>query len=152
MIYESLTGKHIKYYNAGQVSHHSSILDGNHNMNTFPLFTKYAWIGPAFHYVKEIHNHGQSITEVDWGAQGSFGKNLYNVGKTGEHPCGEIFHGNNTKRHIKPHHKWKPLHHTWKLDDNQNMDTPQAFSNYEKATFNHGLSLSEVDWGDPKGE
>ena len=26
-----------------------------------------------------------------------------------------------------------------------------AFSNCVRATFNHGLSLSEVDWGDPKG-
>ena len=32
------------------------------------------------------------------------------------------------------------------------MDTTHAFSNYVKATLNHGLSLSEVDWGDPKGE
>ena len=41
-IYESLTGKHIKYYNAGQVSQHPSLLDGNHHMSTFPVFTKYA--------------------------------------------------------------------------------------------------------------
>ena len=32
------------------------------------------------------------------------------------------------------------------------MDTPHAFSNYVKATLNHGLSLSEVDWGDLKRE
>ena len=32
------------------------------------------------------------------------------------------------------------------------MDTPHAFSNNVKATLNHRLSLSEVDWGDPKGE
>ena len=32
------------------------------------------------------------------------------------------------------------------------MDIPHAFINYVKATFNHGLRPSEVDWGDPKGE
>ena len=32
------------------------------------------------------------------------------------------------------------------------MDTPHVFSNYVKATLNHGLSLSEVDWGDLKRE
>ena len=37
-IYGSLTGKHIKYYNAGQVSQHTSLLDGNHHMSTFPLY------------------------------------------------------------------------------------------------------------------
>ena len=32
------------------------------------------------------------------------------------------------------------------------MDTPHAFSNHVKETLNHGLSLSEVDWGDLKRE
>ena len=32
------------------------------------------------------------------------------------------------------------------------MDTTHAFSNYVKTTLNHGLSLSEVDWGDLKIE
>ena len=32
------------------------------------------------------------------------------------------------------------------------MDTHHAFSNHVNAALNHGLSLSEVDWGDPKGE
>ena len=32
------------------------------------------------------------------------------------------------------------------------MDTPHAFSNYEKITLNDGLSISEVDWGDLKTE
>ena len=70
-IYESLPGKHIKYYNAGQVSQQPSLLDGNHHMSTFPLFTKYAWIGQGFHPVKEILNHGHSIPGVDMGAQHS---------------------------------------------------------------------------------
>ena len=29
---------------------------------------------------------------------------------------------------------------------------PSAFRNHVKATLNHGLSLTEVDWGDPKRE
>ena len=32
------------------------------------------------------------------------------------------------------------------------MDTLHAFSNCVRETFNYGLSPSEVDWGDPKGE
>ena len=32
------------------------------------------------------------------------------------------------------------------------MDTPHAFRNYVKATLNHGLCLSEVDWGFLKRE
>ena len=56
MIYESLTGKHIKYYNAGQVPHHPSLPDGNHHMSTFPLFTKYTWIGTIFFvYIFSYH-------------------------------------------------------------------------------------------------
>ena len=35
---------------------------------------------------------------------------------------------------------------------NQHMGILHAFSNCVRATFNHGLSPSEVDWGDPKGE
>ena len=61
-IYESLTGKHIKYYNAGQVSQHPYLLKGNHHMSTFPLLTKYAWIGQGFHSVKKIPNHGHNIS------------------------------------------------------------------------------------------
>ena len=34
----------------------------------------------------------------------------------------------------------------------QHMDILHAFINYVRATANHGLSPSEVDWGDPKGE
>ena len=65
-MYDSLTGKHIKYYNAGQVSQHPSLHDGNHHMSSFCLFTKYTWIGQGFLSVKEIPNHGHSITKVDW--------------------------------------------------------------------------------------
>ena len=32
------------------------------------------------------------------------------------------------------------------------MDILHAFINYVRATFNHWLSSSEVDWSDPKGE
>ena len=32
------------------------------------------------------------------------------------------------------------------------MGILHAFSNCVNATFNHGLSPSEVDWGDSKGE
>ena len=32
------------------------------------------------------------------------------------------------------------------------MDILHAFINCVRETFNHGLSPSEVDWGDPKGE
>ena len=85
-IYEFFTGKHIKYYNAGQVSYHPSLLDGNHHMSTFPLFTKYAWIGQGFHSVKEIPNYEHSISGVNRRAQ---------------HSYRDISHGNSTKRHIK---------------------------------------------------
>ena len=34
----------------------------------------------------------------------------------------------------------------------QHMGILHALSNYVRETFNHGLSPSEVDWGDPKGE
>ena len=134
-IYESLTWKHIKNYNAGQVSHHPSLHDGNHHMRTFPLFIIYAWIGQGFHSVKEIPNHGHIISEVDWGAQHSCGKNIYDGGKNGEHSCGEILHGNSTKKHMET------FHHPCSLDHNQHMDTSQTFSNYVKRTLNHGLSL-----------
>ena len=38
------------------------------------------------------------------------------------------------------------------LKSNQHMGILHAVSNCERATFNHGLSHSEVDWGDPKEE
>ena len=50
-----------------------------------------------------------------------------------------------------------PIHHVGKngehfIKSNQHKDILHAFINYVRATFNHGLSPSEVDWGDPKGE
>ena len=118
---ESLTGKHIKYYNAGQVSQHPSLLEGNHHVSTFPLLTKYPRIGQGFHSVKEIPYHGHSMSEVDWGDQHSCGNNLCNSGKNGEHSCGEIFHGNNIKKHIKSHHTWKLFHHPCSLHASATM-------------------------------
>ena len=38
------------------------------------------------------------------------------------------------------------------IKSNQKLDILHAFINYVRATFNHWLSSSEVDWGDPKGE
>ena len=38
------------------------------------------------------------------------------------------------------------------IKSNQHMDILHAFINYVRATFNHGLSPSEVDGGNPKGE
>ena len=50
-----------------------------------------------------------------------------------------------------------PTHHVGKngehfIKSNQHMNILHAFINYVRATFNHGLSPSEVDWDDPKGE
>ena len=53
------------------------------------------------------------------------------------------------------------MHHVDKngehfIKSNQHLDIlPEilpAFINYVRAPFNHGLSPSEDDWGDPKGE
>ena len=49
------------------------------------------------------------------------------------------------------------MHHVVKngehfITSNEHMDILHAFINYVRATFNHGPSPSEVDWGDPKGE
>ena len=63
---------------------------------------------------------------------------IHHVGKNGEHFYGEnSIYEYPSKRHIKPYQCMGILH---------------TFSNCVKATFNHGLSPSEVDWGDPKGE
>ena len=40
-------------------------------MSTFPLSTKYAWIGQDIPSAKEIPNHGCSISEIDRGAHDS---------------------------------------------------------------------------------
>ena len=50
-----------------------------------------------------------------------------------------------------------PIHHVGKngeqfIKSNQHMVIPHAFVNDVRATFNHGLSPSETDFGDPKGE
>ena len=62
-------------------------------MSTFPLFTMYAWIGQGFHSIKEIPNHGHSISGVDWGAQ---------------HSCVEISYGNSTNRYKSNQHMDTP--------------------------------------------
>ena len=63
---------------------------------------------------------------------------IHHVGKNGEHFYVENYiYENPTKRHIK---------------SNQYMGILHTFSNCVRETFNHGLSPSEVDWGDPKGE
>ena len=60
------------------------------------------------------------------------------VGKNGEHSYGENFiYEYSSKMHIK---------------STQHMGILHAFSNNVRETFNHGLSPSEVEWGDPKGE
>ena len=60
---------------------------------------------------------------------------IHHVGKYGEHFFGEnSIYEYPSKRHIKPY---------------QHMEILHTFSNCVKATFNHGLSPSEVDWGDP---
>ena len=60
---------------------------------------------------------------------------IHHIGKTGEHFYGENFIHEYPKswRHIK---------------SNQNMGTHHTFNNCVRETFNHGLSPSEVDWGD----
>ena len=91
---------------------------------------------------------------------------IYHVGKNGEHLTkdpihhvdknGEHYYGENfiyeypSKRHTKSNQHIGILHVFSK--SNQHMGTLHAFSNCERQTFNHGLSPSEVDWGDPKGE
>ena len=50
-----------------------------------------------------------------------------------------------------------PIHFVGKngeyfIKSNQHMDILHAFINYVRATFNHGLSSSEIDWADPKQE
>ena len=66
------------------------------------------------------------------------GGNCINVGKNGEHSYGENFiYEYSSKMHIK---------------STQHMGILHAFSNCVRETFNRGLSPSEVEWGDPKGE
>ena len=63
---------------------------------------------------------------------------IHHVGKNEEHSYGENFiYEYPPKMHIKSNHYMGILH---------------TLNNCVRATFNHGLSPSEVDWGDPKGE
>ena len=55
-----------------------------------------------------------------------------------------------SKRHTKSNQHMGILHAFSK--SNQHMGILHAFSNCVRETFNPGLSPSEVDWGDPKGE
>ena len=61
----------------------------------------------------------------------------HHVGKNGEHYYGENFL-----------YEYPSMKHT----TNEHMGILHPFSNCVRETFNHGLSPSEVDWGDPKGE
>ena len=63
---------------------------------------------------------------------------IYHVGKNGEHFYGENF--------IYEY----PSKSCTKSD--QHVGILHAFSKCVREPFNHGLSPSEVDWGDPKGE
>ena len=63
---------------------------------------------------------------------------IHHVGKNGEHFYGEnSIYEYPSKMHIK---------------STQHMGILHAFNNCVRETFNHGLSPSDVDWGDPKGE
>ena len=61
----------------------------------------------------------------------------HHVGKNGEHFYGENFTS-----------EYPSMKHT----TNQHIGILHAFNNCVIETFNYGLSPSEVDWGDPKGE
>ena len=88
----------------------------------------------------------------------------HHVGKNGEHFYWENFiYECSTMRHTKSNQHMGILHAFSKSNQhmgilhafskpNQHMGTPHAFSNCVRETFNHGLSPSEVDWGDRKGE
>ena len=69
---------------------------------------------------------------------------IHHVGKNGEHFYGENFkYEYPSKRHIKSNQHMGILHAFSK--SNQHIGILHAFSISEKATFNHGLSPSEVD-------
>ena len=102
--------------------------------------------------------------------------------KTGEHSCVENFFEDNLNQHNinelgcthqslqETQHPFHPEcclsyvgaeHQASKIYEyltnrhiksNQHMDNPNAFSNYVKTTFNHGLSPSEVDLSHLKRE
>ena len=75
---------------------------------------------------------------------------IHHVGKNGEHFYGENFrYEYHSKRHTKSNQHMGILYAFSK--SNQHMGILHALSNCVRETFNHGLSPSEVDWGDPKG-
>ena len=76
---------------------------------------------------------------------------IYHVGKNGEHSYGENFICEYpSERHTKSNQHMGILHVFSK--SNQHMGVLHAFSNCVRETFNHGLSPSEIDWDNPKGE
>ena len=89
---------------------------------------------------------------------------IHHAGKNGEHCYGENFiYECPIKKYIKSNQHMGILHAFSKsnqhmstlhafIKSNQRMGILHAFSNCVSATFNHGLSPSEVDLGDPKGE
>ena len=103
---------------------------------------------------------------------------IHHVGKNGEHFYGENFiyeypskrHTESNNQHMGILHAFsKSKQHMGILDPfskskqhmgilhpfskpNQHMGTLHPFSNCVRETFNHGLTPSEVHWGDPKGE
>ena len=84
---------------------------------------------------------------------------IFHAGKNEEHFYGENFiYEYPTKRHLKSNQHMDILHAVSNcptkrhIKSNQHMCILHAFSNCVRATFNHVLSPSEVDWGDPQGE
>ena len=76
---------------------------------------------------------------------------MHHVGKNGEYSYGENFrYEYPSKRHTKSNQHMGILHAFSK--SSQHMGILHVFSNCVRETFNHGLSHSEVDWGDPKRE
>ena len=76
---------------------------------------------------------------------------IHHVGKNGEHFYEENYiYEYPLKRHTKSNQHMGILHALTK--SNQHMGILHVFSICVKATFNHGLSPSEVDWDDPKGQ
>ena len=88
---------------------------------------------------------------------------IHHVGKNGAFLWGNLIYEYPPKRHTKSNQHMGILHLFSKSNQhmgilhafskpNQHMCILHAFSNCLRETFNHGLSPSEDDWGDPKGE
>ena len=76
---------------------------------------------------------------------------IHHADKNGEHFYGEnSIYEYPSKMHIKSNQHMGILHALTK--PNQHLVILHVFSNCVRPTFSHGLSPSEVDWGDPKGE